>query len=91
MLSQNESESLNGLFDLPFPLGEIIYEKNYNYSYLSQLNMIKNYIDFVNEVQQATFNGTRENSKNYQVYSREYTMLFDNKSNFISYFRPNIS
>jgi hypothetical protein len=40
--------------------------------------MIKDYIDFVNEVQQATFNGTRESSKKYQVYTKDYTMLLDN-------------
>jgi len=39
--------------------------------------MVKNYIDFVNEVQKATFDGTREKAEKYEVYTRDYTMLFD--------------
>lgn len=72
------------LFDLPFPLGEIIYEKytpNSNGSIdenLRAINSIPEYISFINEVQQKVFNGTRKQDGPGEIYTRDY--VIKNKS-----------
>ena len=46
------------LFKVPFPLGEILYEKNEVDPNLHNINTVPEYINFVNEIQQTLFNGT---------------------------------
>ena len=62
-------------FDLPYPLGRIIFEKNImNDATLKYLNTVPEYIAFVNEVQRRTFNGSFSASTE-RAYSTELQML----------------
>lgn len=49
-------------YRLPFPLGEIVYESNTTDPVLKGLNTNPVFIDFVNSVQEALYNGSREDS-----------------------------
>lgn len=66
------------LFNMPFPLGEILFEdyvKNEEGvidENLKEINKIPEYISFVNEVQELVFNGTRKSDGQTKIYTRTY-------------------
>ena len=63
---------------MPFPMGEIVFEKYVRNDqgeiddHLEKINTIPEYIQFVNEVQEAVFNGTREEDGPERIYTRTY-------------------
>lgn len=73
MQSSKDSEKKNTQdpFKVPFPLGEIVYQTNTTDPLLLDLNSNSAFIDFVNSVQEAVFNGTRR-AKSSKAFSRLY-------------------